>query len=94
MLTPNSEINPIIGTGKSAVYTDELKFITELGRSLLVRVHPKKVAEYVAESLSVEIGADICAVFIEHDHIGLIRSAFGASNNELNSFLNKKRFEK
>lgn len=94
MLTPNNKTEAVIRTGKSAVYTDELKFITDLGRSLLMRVHPKKVAAYVAETLSFEIGSDVCAVVVELDHLGLISSAFGASNNELCSFLNRRRFEK
>ncbi len=64
MLTPENKVETVIQAANSASYTDELKFITDLGRSLLVRVHPKKAAEYVAESLSLEIEADICAVFV------------------------------
>ena len=94
MLTSGNKTDKVIQTGKSAVYNDELKFITDLGRSLLVRVHPKKVAAYVAESLSIEIGADICAVIVELDQIGLISSAFGSGKAELSSFLNRRRFEK
>lgn len=94
MLTPNNKTEAVIHTGKSADYSGELKFITDLGRSLLVRVHPKKVAAHVAETVCREIGADICAVVVELDHIGLISSAFGNTGNEFSSFLKKKRFEK
>ena len=94
MLTPNRKSEAVIQTGKSADYSDELKFITELGRSLLVRVHPKRVAAHVADSVCREIGADVCAVLVELDHIGLISSAFGEAGGEISSFLNRKRFEK
>ncbi|MEO8072165.1 MAG: hypothetical protein ABI686_02855 [Acidobacteriota bacterium] len=36
----------------------ELKFITELGRSLLFTVHPKKVALRVAEAVRQEISGN------------------------------------
>ncbi len=94
MLTPGNKSEAVVRSGKNSMYADELKFITDLGRSLLVRVHPKKVAAYVAESLSLELGSEICAVIVELDHIGLISSAFGSSHNELSAFLNRKRFEK
>ena len=94
MLSPTSKREAVIRASKNAEYTDELKFITDLGRSLLVRVHPKKVAAYVAESVAFEVGADFCAVVVELDHIGLISNAFGTANGELSSFLNKKRFER
>ncbi len=81
--------------GKSSDSSRELKFITELGRSLLFTVHPKKVALRVAESIRAEINAEICAVVVELGQIGLISSAFTAnSNQEEIDFLEKKRFKK
>lgn len=71
----------------------ELKFITELGRSLLVTVHPKKVALRVAEELRLELSAEICAVVVELEHIGLISSAFSSGSPEAQTnFLHKDRF--
>lgn len=73
----------------------ELKFITELGRSLLFAVHPKKVASRAAEVLRGEIGAEICAVVVELENIGLISCAFAQNNVELaDEFLYKNRLKK
>ena len=72
----------------------ELKFITELGRSLLFMVHPKKVASRVAEAVQNETGAEICAVVAELEHIGLISSAFVTESAEAKAdFLQKNRFK-
>lgn len=72
--------------------SSELKFITELGRSLLSAVHPKKIASRVAEAV-VEggIDADFCAVAIELEHIGLVCSTFGLSGDSSGQF-DKQRF--
>jgi two-component system, NtrC family, sensor kinase len=71
----------------------ELKFITELGRSLLFLVHPKKVASRVAEAIRRETAAEICAVVVELEHIGLISSAFLFDNTQARTnFLHKDRF--
>lgn len=81
--------------GKSSDSSRELKFITELGRSLLFTVHPKKVAARVAESIRAETNALICAVVVELGQIGLISSAFGADSvKEKTDFLEKPRFKK
>ena len=71
----------------------ELKFITELGRSLLGTVHPKRVALRVAENLRFETGADICAVVAELEQIGLTSAAFDKLNNQIEGFLNRQKFE-
>ena len=71
----------------------ELKFITELGRSLLFTVHPKKVALRVAEAVRREIGAEICAVIVELEHFGLVSCADTSNANEISqNFLNKSEF--
>ena len=72
----------------------ELKFITELGRSLLITVHPRKVAARVAEAIRFELDADICAVVTELEQIGLISCAFDRTDKEAVGFLDKRRFEK
>ena len=72
----------------------ELKFITELGRSLLVTVHPKKVALRVAEAIQTETSGEVCAVVVELEHIGLVSSAFTSESGEAKSnFLHKDKFK-
>lgn len=71
----------------------ELRFITDLGRSLLGTVHPKRVALRVAENLRFETGADVCAVVAELEHIGRTSAAFDNSNTQIEDFLNRQNFE-
>ena len=72
-----------------------LKFITELGRSLLVTVHPKKVASRVAEAICFETRAKTCAVVVELDQIGLVSSTFASENSETKqNFLHYRKFKK
>ncbi len=87
MLAPKrikSESETYFSAGKNTNSSSELKFITELGRSLLFTVHPKKVASRVAEAIGRETAAPICAVVVELEHIGLISGAFmlGTSSNK------------
>jgi two-component system NtrC family sensor kinase len=79
--------------GKNSDSTRELKFITELGRSLLFMVHPKKVVSRVAEAIQKELGAEICAVACELEQIGLISGAYSSGKPKQN-FLNRARFKK
>lgn len=74
----------------------ELKFIAELGRSLLFTVHPKKVALRVAEAIRAETGARVCAFVVELEQIGRINCAFtDAEKTETRSeFLQKDRFKR
>lgn len=72
---------------------NELKFISDLGRSLLFTVHPKKVASRVAEALKEGVNARICAFAAELDNIGVISCAFGDSGESVD-FLDKSRFER
>lgn len=65
-----SEPSPVSGFGKDASH--ELKFIADLGRSLLFTVHPKKVAERITEAIRRETGAEVCAMITELDHYGLV----------------------
>ena len=72
-----------------------LKFITELGRSLLVTVHPKKVASRVAEAVCLETRAKTCAVVVELEQIGLVSSTFASENSETKqNFLHYRKFKK
>jgi len=73
----------------------ELKFITELGRSLLFTVHPKKVALRVAEAIQAETGTPVCAVIAELKHIGIVSSASTRESFKTKpDFLQKHRFDK
>lgn len=72
---------------------DELKFISDLGRSLLFTVHPKKVASRVAEALKEGVSANTCAFAAELDNIGVISCAFVDSGESVD-FLDKSRFER
>ncbi len=75
--------------------SSELKFITELGRSLLVAVHPKKVASRVAEALCRETRAETCVVVVELEQIGLVSGTFVFENGDSRQeALCRKRFEK
>ncbi|MCY7347072.1 MAG: hypothetical protein LH614_12725, partial [Pyrinomonadaceae bacterium] len=68
MLAPKrikSERESFSAVRKETNSSRELKFITELGRSLLITVHPKKVAARVAEAIRREIAAEVCAVVVE-----------------------------
>lgn len=73
----------------------ELKFIAELGRSLLVTAHPRKVALRVAESIQKETDASVCALVVELKQIGIVSSAFTRASSEPEAnFLQKDRFAK
>ncbi|HYP50455.1 MAG TPA: PAS domain-containing protein, partial [Pyrinomonadaceae bacterium] len=72
----------------------ELKFIAELGRSLLFTFHPKKVASRVAEAVVREVEAQICALVVELETVGFVSSAFNAESGETSDFLRKSRFKK
>ena len=73
---------------------NELKFISELGRSLLFTVHPKKVALRVADVVRQALGARACVFVVELASIGLISSAIGAAGEIEHDFLRRDRFEK
>src|SRR5258708_6335157 len=72
----------------------ELKFISELGRSLLFTVHPKKVASRVAEAILVGVDAACCVFVAELESIGLISCAFGREGEREENFLRRERLEK
>ena len=79
---------------KNADSSRELKFITDLGRSLLFMVHPKKVAARVAEAIQNETHSEVCAVAVELEHIGLVSSAFAPEMPPSEAdFLQKSKFK-
>ena len=81
--------------GVAEVGSDDLKLISELGRSLLVTVHPKKVACRVAEAMHDGVGAEAVMFVAQIPNIGLINCSFdGQSNASGADLLHKDRFER
>jgi two-component system, NtrC family, sensor kinase len=88
----------------------ELKFIAELGRSLLFTFHPKKVADRVVEAIHNAVEARSCVMAVELENVGFVSSssdftgaAAAAAGSEKGSaeeeketpdFLQKRRFRK
>ncbi|CAN5411288.1 hypothetical protein BH10ACI1_BH10ACI1_27960 [soil metagenome] len=87
------EAEPFASAGKNSNSSRELKFITELGRSLLFTVHPKKTVSRVAEAIQTELDAEICVVIAELEHIGLVSCGFTPEKAQEN-FLHKEKFKK
>ncbi len=67
-----------------------LRFVSELSRSLGCITHPKKIARRVVEALSRETSAEICAIVLELDAVGLITFALDSKGKECVNFLRKK----
>ena len=74
--------------------SSELRFITELGRDLLLMVHPKKVANCVAEAIQRETGAEACAFVFETESLGLVCCAVDSKGREAANLIQKRRFKK
>ena len=83
---------PIVGHPESGI--NELKFISELGRSLLFTVHPKKVASRVAEAILLGVDARLCVFVAELDSVGLITCEMGRDGEIEDGFLRRDKFEK
>jgi two-component system NtrC family sensor kinase len=74
--------------------SNELKFFSELGRSLLFTIHPRKVALRVAEAIKHGIDARACVFVAELDSIGLISCAIGTAGEIEADYLRRDKFEK
>lgn len=74
--------------------SNDLKFISELGRSLLVTVHPKRVASRVAEAVCNGVDARVAVFVAELADIGLVSCAFTAVGEVEENFLRRERFER
>jgi two-component system NtrC family sensor kinase len=97
MLRPTSagrEKGPSPRTIDKDLPSAELKFISDLGRSLLFTVHPKKVASRVAEAVRSGARSEVCAFVAELQNIGLVSCGFGRSGELGSSFLNRTHFER
>ncbi|MDQ2747360.1 MAG: ATP-binding protein [Acidobacteriota bacterium] len=88
------ETEPFSARRKKADSSRELKFIAELGRSLLFMVHPKKVAGCVAEAVRRETEATVCAVVVELEHIGLVSAAFTLDETADAVSIDRNRFRR
>ena len=74
--------------------SQELRFISDLGRSLLFTVHPKKVASRVASAIQKSVKAEICAFVVELEHIGIVSCAFDEKGEIDPRTFSKLKFEK
>lgn len=92
--SPKKDASHISAIGQPEDHSNDLKFISELGRSLLFTVHPKKVAARVAEAIRSVVDAEICAFVAELGNIGLISCAYDAEGEMDPGFLDRPRFEK
>ncbi len=72
----------------------ELKFISELGRSLLFTVHPKKVASRVAGAILAGVDAATCVFVAELGGIGLVTCEMGRDGEFESGLLRREKFEK
>ena len=93
MLTTSSPKKHAVAVSAAPIddTASELKFISELGRSLLFTHHPKKVATRVAEALLDGVDARLCVFVAELDSIGLISATHGVAGEIA---LRRERFEK
>lgn len=69
-----------------------LRFISELGRSLLATVHPKKVACCVADALRVRFDLPVCAFAAELHNLGLITGI--SRKGKTKAAISREKFEK
>ena len=79
---------------ESADSSQELRFISDLGRSLLFTVHPKKVASRVASAIQKCVEAEVCAFVVELENIGIVSCAFDDRGEIDPRSFSKSRFEK
>ncbi len=97
MLLPysqNKDASPNSAVSQTADPARDLKFISDLGRSLLVTVHPKKVASRVAEALRQSLDAEFCLFAAELKNIGLVSCAIDRKGKVNADFLERAKFDK
>lgn len=70
-----------------------LRFISDLGRSLLFAVHPKKVASRVTSALLRASRAEVCAFVAEMENIGMVTCAYDRKGEVDPRAFPKARFE-
>ncbi len=72
----------------------DLRFISDLGRSLHFTVHPKKVASRVADALRQALDAESCVFAAELSNIGLISCGYNRDGEVTAGYLDKLRLDK
>jgi two-component system NtrC family sensor kinase len=72
----------------------DLRFISDLSRSLLLTVHPKKVAARVAHAIQQSVDARLCLFVAEIESIGLVCSACDGGGIIDANLLRRDTFEK
>ena len=87
-------LRPFPQVGQSAEPTAELKFISELGRSLLFMVHPRKVALRVASAIKDGVSSNSCVFVAGLDNIGVVSCGFDEKGELDKDFLDRQRFDK
>jgi two-component system NtrC family sensor kinase len=87
-----AKLSPHLGNAPDA--SAELRFISDLGRSLLFTVHPKKVASRVTSALLHAMDAEVCALVAELENIGVVSCAFDVRGELDSNFHHRARFEK
>lgn len=71
----------------------DLRFITDLGRSLLPMVHPKKVANRIVDAVADKVSASGCVFAAEVPSIGLISSSSTSIAGDVRDLLDRRRLE-
>lgn len=94
LAAPKKETGSFSAITEAGDPLSELKFISDLGRSLLFTVHPKKVASRVSEAIRNGVDAEVCAFVAELENIGLVSCAFDASGQVAPDFLDRSKLEK
>jgi two-component system NtrC family sensor kinase len=91
---PKKDARPTPPTLRTDEPVNDLRFISDLGRSLLFTVHPKKVASRVAEAIRQSLDAEICVFAAELKSIGLVSCAVTREGELAGDFLEKANLEK
>ncbi len=91
---PKKGVRPAHSDTPTNDAANDLRFVSDLGRSLLFIVHPKKVANRVADALLEGVGASACVFAAELQSIGLISSSASAGGKDGADLLMRNRFEK
>ena len=73
--------------------SQELRFISDLGRSLLFTVHPKKVASRVAGAIQKCVEAEVCAFVVELENIGIVSCAFDEKGDRVEAYFHPKTLD-
>jgi two-component system NtrC family sensor kinase len=91
---PKKDASSAAATARADDGSNDLRFISELGWSLLFTVHPKKAAARVAEAVRERVDARTCVFVAELENIGLISCAYAPEGELESDFLHRAKFER